>query len=196
MFIGIEVITSKAKINKELSRKFAHILSGVSVAFLPFVMSFPEIMVLALLFLPVMLISKRNNLFSSIHEVSRTTYGEVYFPVTIFLTALLFPDIKIFMFGILVMSISDGLASVIGQKFGKKKYHVWNGDKSYVGSTTFLISTFVLGIILLPGRTYMEIVAIIVCSMILTLVEAGLAYGFDNLLIPPIAASLFALLTR
>ena len=196
LFVGIEVITIRARLDKELSRKAAHILAGTSAAFLPLVMSFKEIMVLSLLFLPVMLLSKRKNLFSSIHQVSRTTYGEVYFPISIFLTALLFPEAKIYMYGILIMSLSDGLASVIGQKFGAKKYRLWQGEKSYAGSATFLLSAFLLGLILLPAVNPAGIASVLLLAAILTVVEASLSYGFDNLFLPPIAGGLFLLITR
>ncbi|MCX6729821.1 MAG: hypothetical protein NTV95_04270 [Candidatus Saccharibacteria bacterium] len=187
LFILIELITRKAKLNKELSRKIAHILAGTSAAFLPLFMSFRQIMLLSLLFLPVMVISKRKNLFSSIHEVSRKTYGEVYFPVAIFLTALLFPDKRLFIYGVLVMSLSDGFASVFGQKFSKKKYKLWQGEKSYVGSSTFFIMTLIIGLAVL---VQIPVWVIVGSALVLTLAEACLSGGIDNLVLPPLASGL------
>lgn len=187
LFIFIELITRKSKLNKELSRKLAHILAGTSAAFLPLIMSFKEIMILSLLFLPVMLISKRKNVFSSIHEVNRRTHGEIYFPIAIFVTALLFPDKELFMFGVLVMSLSDGFASMFGQKYGKRKYKLWQGQKSYIGSSVFFIITLIIGLII---ATQIPIWLIVSCALALTFVEASLSGGMDNLVLPPVASGL------
>lgn len=192
LFILIELVTRKAKLNKELSRKIAHILAGTSAAFLPLFMSFGQIILLSLLFLPVMAISKRKNVFSSIHEVSRKTYGEVYFPIAIFLTALLFPDKQLFMYGVLIMSLSDGFASVFGQKYGKKKYKLWQGEKSYVGSSVFFITALIIGLTVVQ----VPIWAIVGSALVLTLVEACLSGGTDNLVLPPLASGLLFVLMR
>lgn len=187
LFILIELISRKTKINGELSRKIAHIAAGTTAAFLPLVMSFPEIMVLSLLFLPVMFLSKNKNLFSSIHEVNRKTHGELYFPIAIFITALLFPDKEIFMYGVLVMALSDGFASVFGEKYGKQKFKLWQGQKSYVGSTVFFITTVVIG---LWAVSQLPVWATLSLALILAVTEAALSGGIDNLVLPPLASGL------
>jgi phytol kinase len=190
LFILIELITRKLKLNRELSRKLAHIIAGTSAAFLPLLMSFYQIMVLSLLFLPVMAISKRRNLFSSIHQVNRKTYGELYFPIAIFITAWWFPTKDLFMYGVLVMGISDGLASIVGQRLGLKTYKLWQGKKSYVGSFTFFVSTTLIGILVMPAVGLAPLAAI---AILLTLIEACLSGGIDNLILPPIASGLIML---
>jgi phytol kinase len=188
LFILIELIARKFKLNKELSRKLAHIIAGTSAAFLPLVMSFHQIMVLSLLFLPVMALSKNKNLFSSIHEVNRKTYGELYFPVAIFITAWWFPTKDLFMYGVLVMGISDGLASIVGQKLGKKTYKLWQGKKSYVGSFAFFVATVVIGLLVAPSSV--SLAPLLAIGLVLTLVEASLSGGIDNLILPPVASGL------
>ncbi|MEI7522426.1 MAG: hypothetical protein WCJ86_03080 [Candidatus Saccharibacteria bacterium] len=187
LFILIELITRKSKLNKEISRKIAHILAGTSASLLPLFMDFQQIMVLSLLFLPVMFVSKRKNIFSSIHEVSRRTFGELYFPVSIFLTALLFRNNQLFMYGVLVMALSDGFASVFGQSYGKKKFKLWQGEKTYVGSSFFFIITVIIGLVVL---THVPIWIVFVSALALTLAEASLSGGTDNLVLPPLASGL------
>ena len=188
LFILIELITRTLKLNKELSRKLAHIIAGTSAAFLPLVMNFHQIMVLGLLFLPVMALSKNKNLFSSIHEVNRKTYGELYFPVAISITAWWFPTKNLFMYGVLVMGISDGLASIFGQKLGKRTYRLWQGKKSYVGSFVFFVATMLIG--LFVTHSSIGIVPLLAIGLILTLIEASLSGGIDNLVLPPAASGL------
>ncbi len=200
LFVVVEVITRKAKLNKELSRKIVHVISGVAVALLPLYLSFYQISVVGLLFIPVLLLSKKKNIFSSIHHVKRQTNGEVYFPIAIVLTAILFQQRYLFTYGILIMALGDGFASIIGQKFGKKTYSLFGSKKSYIGSLTFLIISFSIGIIVLNHQTYIsgiEVVIIsLVCSLILTFVEGCLSYGLDNLVIAPLAALLIEISTK
>jgi phytol kinase len=192
-FGSVEIITKKFKLNKESSRKIVHVLAGIAAACLPFFMSFHEIMWLSLLFIPVMLLSKRINFFSSIHDVKRTTYGEVYFPLAILLTALLFPHRVVYIYGLLVMALSDGFASILGQKYGRHTFSLLGSHKSYFGSLVFLIITLVLGIFALHaiGANSVQVIELsVLLAGLLTISEAGLSYGLDNLIIPVLASFL------
>jgi dolichol kinase len=112
-FAIVEIVCKNRHIPKELSRKFTHIVAGTFAAFLPLFMTFHQIALLSFLFIPSMLFSKRKNIFSSIHEVDRQTYGEVYFAISIFLTALFFPHRELYMYGVLVMALSDACANIV-----------------------------------------------------------------------------------
>lgn len=188
LFSVIEVISRKVSLPAEFSRKMAHIFAGVSAAFLPLVMPFAHIIGLASLFLVVMLISRKIKLFQSIHEIGRSSYGELFFPLAIALTALLFPRNNIYMYGILVMALGDGLAGLLGARFGKAKYRLGRAHKSYLGSGTFLIVSLLIG--LLFSQQY----GMVGIAILLTFVEAVSVKGLDNLLLPIIAALLLSLL--
>jgi len=196
-FIAVELITKKTKISKEISRKTVHLLAGVSAAFLPFLMSFNEIIILSLLFIPVMLYSKKVNIFSSIHDVKRKTYGEVYFPFAILITALVFPDKILYAYGLLIMAVSDCVASIIGQKWGGHKYSLFSGRKSYEGSISFFVCSFLIGVGVMLAVSVGIIPTIffsVILAGLLTLVEAGLSDGLDNLVLPPLASGLLFIL--
>ncbi len=191
LFSGTELITRWLKLNKEMSRKVVHILAGVSAGLLPLFMNFHEIAVLSLLFIPIMFISKRQNIFSSIHEVKRHTYGEVYFPFAILITALLFPRTYIYMYGLLIMGVSDGLASVIGQRYGRHPYRLLGAHKSYEGSLTFGLTAFGLGIAMMLSLGVTLLPAIILScllAIVLSAVEGSLTHGLDNLVLSPLSS--------
>jgi phytol kinase len=174
-FIIVEVIIRRTKLSKEVSRKTVHIL-----------------------FIPVMLLSKRFNLLSSVHKVQRRTYGEVYFPVAILITALVFPERPLYMYGLLIMALSDGFASVIGQRYGRHRYRLMFGQKSYEGSSIFFLLSMVIGLIILLvfGTTLLPaLILSTTMALILTLVEASLSFGLDNLVLPPLASGLMLVLT-
>ncbi len=194
LFVAVEVITKRTGVSKELSRKVVHVVAGTTAALLPLVMTFTEIAVLSLLFIPVMLVSKRANIFSSIHHVARRTYGEVYFPFAILITALVFPKTELYMYGLLVMAVSDGFASIVGQKYGKNTYRLFGAKKSYEGSVVFFVTAVAIGLGVLTTLTAVAAPAAVVISLgvglLLTFVEAGLGRGLDNLVVPPLAALL------
>lgn len=192
-FIFIETMTNLSKLSKEVSRKSIHLVAGVSAAFLPLVITFHQIIYLSIVLIPLMLVSKWANVLTSIHSVKRTTYGEIYFPFAILLVALLFPDQPLYMYGLLIMAISDGLASVIGQAYGKRTYRVFTSRKSYIGSLAFLLSAFIITTIMAiyAGATLFVALAIAaILAIILTVVEGILSWGLDNLVLPPLASLL------
>lgn len=194
LFFGlVEVIKNKFKIDAEISRKIVHILAGIVVAFLPFYMSFLEISFLSLIFIPVMLVSKRINFFSSIHSVKRKTLGEVYFPGAVFLVATAFPYTPLYIYGMLVMSISDGLANVFGQRFGKSKFQIGSVQKSYLGSSIFFVTALTIGLTILTFSYTLSPLTLVmtgIIALILTLTESILTGGLDNLVLPTLGAAL------
>jgi phytol kinase len=188
LFSAIELLARKKQLPIELSRKMAHILAGISAAFLPLIMPFAHIVALALLFLAVMLISLNRKIFMSIHDVRRRSYGELFFPLAIASTALLFPDQSLYMYGILIMAVSDGLAGLLGSWYGKATYRLGWAHKSYFGSIVFFISALAIGVLFSQGYV------IVLATLTLTLVEAISARGVDNILLPLVAALCLSLL--
>ncbi|MFI5271376.1 MAG: hypothetical protein ACHQT9_05040, partial [Candidatus Saccharimonadales bacterium] len=108
-------------VHSELSRKFIHVSVGTFVAFWPFFLSWREIQILSLAFLAIVALSKYLNIFQAIHSVTRPTWGEVFFAVAVGLTALITQDKWIYTAALLQMSLADGLAAIIGTRFGNKQ---------------------------------------------------------------------------
>lgn len=194
-FIAIEKAGAHYRASRETTRQIVHITSGVVTAFLPMVISFREIVVLGLIFLPIMVISKWRNVFSSIHGVQRDTLGEVYFPLAAAATAFLFPERILFMYGLFIMGVSDGLASVIGQIFNGRSYIIFSfsSRKTYLGSIVFFLVASLIGVILLSfgNVSIADALAFSVAAAgVLTLTEALLGGGLDNLILPLLASAI------
>jgi phytol kinase len=194
IFVLVEVLAKKLRPPSEVTRKLSHILAGTGAALLPFVLTFNEIMLLGLLFVPAVYISMRYNLFRSVHGVKRQTYGELYFPLAIAVCAFLFPDRLFFTYGVLVIGVSDALASLIGQKYGRKKRRVKAEKKTLAGSLAFFVSTLFIGVVLIFAFLQAPIVNTIIWSSILaaalTFIEAHAKKGLDNLYVPVAASGL------
>ena len=177
----------------EFSRKFIHITVGSLVAFWPFFLSWRQIQLLSIAFLIVVVVSKYLHLFQAIHSVQRPTYGELYFALAVGIVPFITHDKWIYMAALLQMSLADGLAAIMGSRYGKQSYLVFGHTKSVVGTVTF----FVVSLSILIGYIYLsgdDLSALLILS-----VAAGAAVlenlavrGLDNLLLPIMVAVILA----
>jgi phytol kinase len=104
--------------------------------------------------------------------------------------------------GILVMGYGDGLAAIIGQRFGKEKIHHLTGKKTYAGSMTM----FLVSVIVITGMTWRYkyewirhlpgLGTAIVIASISTAVEAMTPMGLDNVTVPIGTAVLLEIVSR
>ena len=193
LFGFAEAIQRLTKIRHDLTRKFAHILSGTVVFFLPYFLNAREIIILAVTFAILLWISKYLGLLASIHKVNRKTLGEVFFPLGIGISAFFFlpHDLLAFQFGVLVLAFSDALAGIIGESFGKHKIFFLKSTKSMEGSVVFFFATLILVMAMYSQRTLTSILPMTVSSLLLTLIEMMLIGGLDNLLLPVVASYIF-----
>lgn len=189
VFAVAEAIHTFRNVSSEVTRKVVHIVSGLLAAALPSFLTFGQVIVVGLSFAVFMTFSKWFGLLPSISDVRRATLGEVFFPLGVAAAAAIATDWGRFAFGVLVMGISDGLAGLVGQRWGRKTYRLVWATKSYLGSATFAASTAVLGVATLAsdGITGTELAAAGLAAFALTAVEGVLPAGADNLVLPPLA---------
>ncbi len=169
----------------ETNRKFVHITVGSLVAFWPFLISWQDIRYLSLAFIIVIIVSKYFNIFEAIHSVERPTIGEVFFAVAVGLTTYITNNKWIYLIAILQMSLADGLAAILGVKFGlKNRYKVFGQYKSLIGSLSFLTCAFLLLILYSSVVSGISIILLFNLALFLTAIENIGVFGIDNLLIP------------
>jgi len=90
--------------------------------------------------------------------------------------------------------MGDGFASLIGTKFGKRKYTIFRDVKSLEGSISmFIVEILVSLIALCYYGVEINIFVLVVVSFIATLVEGMTLKGLDNLTVsliyPPLLYS-------
>ena len=191
----VEAVAQHTSLSPESARKLVHIPSGIVGALLPLVLSFAEIAGLAAGFAALMVLSLRFGIFTRIHDVTRSTYGEVYFPLGIAALAVVCPQPAPFAYGVLVLGVGDGSAAVIGGRLGKRIVPLVQTTKTLWGCGAFLASCSVLGFALLAsagGSLPYTLVAAAAIALALTPVELFLTQGLDNLALPVLAGMLFA----
>jgi dolichol kinase len=184
----------------ELSRKVLHIMVGNIAFILPifetkeimaFIAAGPFIFFTFLMSPYTPLKSIRGKTSSAGHGM-----GLVYYSITWTILAYIFFDnMVVIAIGILAMSYGDGFASIIGLKYGKKKYNIFGDEKSYIGSIAMFTLTFITIIIAIiyyniTITPYLLLILVII-SLIAALIEGLTPKGFDNLTVPFVAAFLY-----
>lgn len=195
IYVAILLITSEKILDKypEGSRKFLHIMTG-NIAFLLPIFVTKEVMAF-LAAGPFILFTFLMSPYTPIKKIRGKTsaaghgMGLVYYSITWTILAYLFFDnMVVIAIGILSMSYGDGLASVIGIKFGKKKYNIFGDEKSYMGSFSMFIFTFITTIIALLyyniNVTNYVILVLLFMAFIASIVEGITPKGLDNLTVP------------
>jgi phytol kinase len=196
LLAGVELLQRRARLEAEVPRKVVHIGSAVIAAGLAFVLDPSEIVVLGLGFAVFMLLSRRFGLLPSVHDVTRSTRGEIFFPLGVAVLALVAGDRAQFVYGVLVLGLADGLAGVIGERYGSRRLSVAGSEKSVEGSATFFVVAAVIGAAALlatgePAATALAVA--VLAGGVLTGVELSLRGGLDNLCVPVLAAILLQL---
>lgn len=184
-----EILQTRYDYHPEITRKFVHITVATFAAFWPLFMTWGAIMLMSVLLFGGVLFSKRVALFHSIHDVHRLTWGEIFFPVSIGLCALLSSGGNaawIFAAAMLHLGLADGLAAVVGTLFGRKsRYKILGHTKSRPGTITFWLCSFM--IILICGvlnGPHVSFLTLLFLPLVATLFEnIGIA-GSDNILVP------------
>lgn len=173
----------------ETSRKFVHILTGVFVSFWPFFMPTWQIQLLCGAMLTVVIVSKKLHIFASIHKVGRQTYGELLFPLGIFLAATFANSDWIFTAAVLHLSLADGVAAVVGVRHLKRfSYNMFGQSKTVIGTFAFYIVSLLitLALVIFDMAEYSDMAQMMVLWLPIatTLLENVAVYGTDNVLLP------------
>lgn len=190
LFVTSEYLYRVHQIESEKTRKLVHFGSGVITLSFPWIFSsIVTIIALAVAFIIILFIGKMTGWLSGVHNVSRTTGGAYYYPLTIILTFWLAEgNPLLFCIPISILALSDAVAALVGKKFGRHKYAVLEGYRSIEGSLAFLLITMMLnflGLCILSDFTALDILYIsIVVGLFTTTIEGSCILGLDNLLIP------------
>ncbi len=199
-FVGVILFVSEylwhnTHLKGEFARKFVHIVAGSYIAFFPFWISYGWIMVLAVGFVIANLLNRYSTVFHAIHAIKRKTWGDILFGLGIFLTAALRPEPWLFTAAILHVSLADGLAAVIGARFGKHHYKFLDHVKTPIGSLTFLITSFVIVLVSVHfghlSGTYSLSALLIFLPLLATLIVNISGFGTDNITLPMAVLLLF-----
>lgn len=174
----------------ELTRKVVHIGSG-NVILLAwwFNISSEVIVSAAIIAAAIAIVSYVIPILPSIESVSRRSYGTLFYAVSIgVLTACFWQHSPQYTtIGILVMAWGDGMAAIIGQRFGHHTYQIRGITKSWEGSLAMTAAAFIVTQLILlsvEGNNWQTWSISLVVAVVATVLEAFSILGIDNLTVP------------
>jgi len=202
IYVAILLIITEKLLSKypTISRKVLHIMVG-NVAFILPIFETKEVMAF-LAAGPFIIFTFLMSPYTPIKSIRGKTsaaghgMGLVYYSITWTILAYLFFDnMVVIAIGILAMSYGDGFASLIGVKFGKRKYKAFGDEKSYIGSSAMFFFTFISTLIAILyyniSVTALVLIVLAFIAFVSALIEGITPRGVDNLTVPFVAAFIY-----
>lgn len=197
------VVNRFANGEAEITRKIVHIGTG-NVILLAWWLDIPPSVGItaSILASAITLLSYRFPILPGINSVGRQSLGTFFYSLSFGILIAWFwylqqPQYAVL--GILVMTWGDGLAALIGQRFGKHKYKVFGAEKSWEGSLTMMLVSYLVSSLILvgtQGNSWQNWVISLLVALIATALEAFSFLGIDNLTVPLGSAALAFFLSQ
>lgn len=185
-----EILSRVITNDPELTRKVVHIGSG-NVILLAWWLDISRAVIVtaAIIAAAIAILSYLIPILPSIESVGRRSFGTLFYALSMGILAAYFwidtPQYAVI--GILVMAWGDGMAAIIGQRFGKHKYQIGEISKSWEGSGAMTgAALIVTGAVLLAveGNNWQTWTIAVVVAFVATVAEAFSKLGIDNLTVP------------
>ncbi|MEM9272721.1 MAG: diacylglycerol/polyprenol kinase family protein [Cyanobacteria bacterium P01_F01_bin.143] len=174
----------------ELTRKVVHIGSG-NVILLAWWLDIASWVIIAAAAIAsvIAIASYLLPILPSINSIGRKSLGTLFYAISIgILTAIFWENNPQYTaIGILVMAWGDGMAAIIGQRWGAHQYQVLAVTKSWEGSLAMAASTYLVtsSILLFTlGNHWQTWVISAIAALAATSLEAFSKWGIDNLTVP------------
>jgi phytol kinase len=192
-----EMIHRRTATNSELARKVVHLGSG-NVILVAWWLQIPtwvgvSASIIASL---IALLSYYIPFLPGINSVGRKSLGTFFYAISIGVLIAWFWPLQQFHFaaiGILVMTWGDGLAGLIGQRFGQHPYEIWGMKKSWEGSLTMALTSYIVSFLILvsvQGNVWQTWLVPLAIALVATALESLSKLGIDNLTVPLGSAAL------
>lgn len=187
----------------EILRKIVHIGTG-NVILLAWWLDIPASVGItaSIVASTVTLLSYRFPILPGINSVGRKSFGTFFYAVSIGILIAWFWTLQqpqYAVIGILVMTWGDGFAALIGQRFGQHKYTIFDRQKSWEGSLTMTVVSFLVTSLILvsvQGNLWQTWLISLTVALVATCLEVFSFLGIDNLTVPLGSAALAFVLSQ
>jgi phytol kinase len=189
--IGAEALSRSGRAEPETIRKVVHIGVG-NVILLAWILAIPTWLgvTASLVFSAIALLSYRLPIMPVINSVGRHSLGTFFYAVSFAVLIAWFWGIgkpEYAVIGILIMTWGDGLAALVGQRFGTHVFKVWGMQKSWEGTFAMWMASYLVsgGILLAAyGFTGQTGWVPLVIATVATGLEMISLWGIDNVTVP------------
>jgi phytol kinase len=201
LWLGLVFLTStimrRLGSEPELVRKIVHIGTG-NVLFLAWGLNIPLWVCFgaSIAFSAIALLSYFLPVLPMLNDVGRKTHGVFYYAVSITCLVTWFWSIGLPQYavvGIIVMAWGDGLAALVGQRWGRLVYNFLGNKRTLEGSLAMLATSYVVTCLILgmaQGANLATFLIPLPVAVAATVLEAVSPGGTDNLTVPLVSASL------
>lgn len=192
---GMRWLGSIIKTHAEVQRKIIH--TGLGLYSLSFPLIFSQIWeVIALCWASIIILTLiryvpvlKEKLGSGLHSVERLSLGEIFFAFSIGLLFYLSEgNVVLYILPMLILTLSDAAAALVGTGYAKAFFPVEKGHKSWEGTAFFFLTAWLLSMIALLLLSDIPREAVIFAALIIAffgaLIEAVSWKGLDNLFVP------------
>lgn len=174
---------------KEIVRKAIHAVLALFFAVSAAYLSKELLLTGAFVFFGLFAVMRIARVYTHVHKISRVSFGELFFPLGIGGAILLsWPHVALFQVAMVVLAIADPLAALVGMRFGKHPYKIYDEQRSFEGSATCAVVLFCIFLVF-GAPLYVTLILVVA----LTLVEAVSLRGSDNLFLPTATVLLYQL---
>jgi phytol kinase len=194
LIVGLRVFQTRYQPHPEIVRKLLHVIMGLTTLTLPWVFAetWPAIALGSVAFTALFILKRsklKKNLGQVLHGVERDSHGDLYFPISVAAVFVLANgNPLLFCLPVLILTVADATAALIGLRYGVSRYQTTEGYKSIEGSVAFFGVTFLSVLLVLLMFTEVARVDIVLIALMLGLLvmmlEAIAWLGLDNLFIP------------
>lgn len=193
----LEWTGKKLQMQPETIRKWIHIAVGHWVFLALAWMEHWYVAITPLLFFTLIngITLKRGT--GRMNQVERVSYGTVYYPMALALLVLFFfeQEPMALVAGSMVLAWGDGLAALVGKRFGKTFYTRGKIRRSFEGSIAMFLASFLVltvTFLLYEEPAWLAVSYGFLLANIAALIEAVSYRDTDNLLIPLTIGALVA----
>lgn len=198
LFAVVEVLDRRWQVDREWTRKLAHVGAGLIALLAPVFFRTPwPMLMLTALFAALLLASRRIGVLAPLHPRGRPGEGDLVYAAGLYATFALASDARGFQIAVLILALADPAAALAGRAFGRRRFRALATTRSLEGSLAFAAVAMFITVALLAsaglpfGETLVRAVALTVAT---ALVEAMSPAGLDNLTIPLVAILVLRLL--
>jgi phytol kinase len=178
----------------ELTRKAVHVGMGLIALSLPWLFdrTWPVMALcagLGLGFVALKLFARGSALGAAMHDVGRQSRGDLYFAASVAALWLLAEgDRLLFVIPVLVLTLGDAVAALVGVRYGQIRFDGRATGKSLEGSAAlFVVTFFSVHLPLTMAARVAPIDGILIAattSVMIVLLEAVAWHGLDNVFVP------------
>lgn len=179
----------------EVMRKGVHLSVGLYALLLPLLFDAQwPVVLLVVVAIALMLwlrrpASRATGLGAAIHSVERRSWGDVLLALAIgFVFVRSYGSYILYALPIAIVALSDAAAALTGSTYGRRRFAIEDGVKSWEGVVAFFAVTLILSMVMLLLLTDVPRINVVVLSLAIALfgatVEAVSWRGLDNLFVP------------